>query len=136
MEQSGVPGLSAALVLDGELAWSGAFGIRDTATGDPVTSSTMFQAASLTKQVFAYTVLRLADRGVIDLDASLADYLPYARLEHDDRYRRITARLVLSHSTGLAQLGRGDTQPPVRSGHGFPVLRGKVTSTSNERWST
>lgn len=105
MEAGEVPGLSAALVMNGELVWTGAFGVADAATGKPVTPATIFQAASLTKQFFAYTALRLADRGVIDLDTPLAEYLPYERLEHEDRYRRITARMVLSHSTGLPNWG-------------------------------
>jgi len=82
MEAGEVPGLSAALVRDGELVWSGAFGVQDSETGEPVTSRTIFQAASLTKQLLAYTALRLADRGVFDLDTPLADYLPYERLEN------------------------------------------------------
>ncbi len=110
MEAGEVPGLSAALVLDGELVWSGAFGVADAETGQSVTPSTIFQAASLTKQFFAYTALRLADRGVIDLDRPLAEYLPYPRLEHEERYRRITARIVLSHSTGLPNWGGENLQ--------------------------
>lgn len=105
VEQGEVPGLSAALVLDGTIAWTGAFGVRDASTGEPVTEQTVFQAASLTKQVFAYAVLRLADRGVIDLDAPLGGYLPNPRIDHDERHEGVTARRVLSHSTGLPNWG-------------------------------
>jgi CubicO group peptidase (beta-lactamase class C family) len=105
MEAGEIPGLSAALVRDGRLVWSGAFGVQDTETGEPVTSRSIFQAASLSKQFFAYTALRLADRGVFDLDTPLADYLPYERLADEERYPRITGRMVLSHSTGLPNWG-------------------------------
>lgn len=105
MEAGEIPGLSAALVRDGELIWSGAFGVQDVETGEPVTSETIFQAASLTKQFFAYTALRLADQGVFDLDTPLAQYLPYERLEGEDRYPQITGRMALSHSTGLPNWG-------------------------------
>ncbi len=119
MEAGEVPGLSAALVLKGELVWSGAFGVADAATDQPVTPATIFQAASLTKQFFAYTALRLADRGVFDLDTPLAEYLPYERLEHDPRYRQITGRLVLSHSTGLPNWGGDRLQLNFDPGTGF-----------------
>jgi CubicO group peptidase (beta-lactamase class C family) len=105
LEVGEVTGLSAALVRAGELVWSGAFGVLDTDTGEPVTALTIFQAASLTKQFFAYTALRLADQGVYDLDTPLADYLPYERLEDEDRYPQITGRMALSHSTGLPNWG-------------------------------
>jgi CubicO group peptidase (beta-lactamase class C family) len=105
MEAGEIPGLSAALVRDGELVWNGAFGVQDAETGEPVTTETIFQAASLTKQFFAYTALRLADQGVYDLDTPLAEYLPYERLAGEDRYPQITGRMVLSHSTGLPNWG-------------------------------
>ena len=119
MEAAGVPGLSIAIISDGRLAWSGAFGVADAATGAPVTRRTVFQAASLTKQVFALTALRLADRGVIDLDTPLSEYLPYPRLEHEPRYRRITARHALSHSTGLPNWGGERLDLSFDPGEGF-----------------
>ncbi len=105
MEKGNVPGLSIAVLRDGTLAWSGAFGVRSTETGEPVDAQTVFEAASLSKPVFAFAVLRLAERGAFDLDAPLAGYLPYERLAHEPRYRQITARMVLSHSTGLPNWG-------------------------------
>lgn len=105
VEAAGVPGLSAALVLNGELAWTGAFGLADAATGADVTNATVFQAASLSKQVFAYAVLRLVDRGILDLDRPLAELLPNPRMSEDPRYREITPRHVLSHSSGLPNWG-------------------------------
>jgi CubicO group peptidase (beta-lactamase class C family) len=65
----------------------------------------VFEAASLSKPVFAYLVLRLADRGELDLDRPLADMLRYPRVAHDERARRITARMVLGHGTGLPNWG-------------------------------
>lgn len=119
VESAGIPGLSAALVLGGELAWTGAFGVADAATGAPVTDETVFQAASLSKQVFAYAALRLADRGVFDLDRPLAEMLPNPRIAHDSRYERITSRHVLSHSTGLPNWGGDRLDLSFEPGTGF-----------------
>ncbi|MCH8963181.1 MAG: beta-lactamase family protein, partial [Bacteroidetes bacterium] len=105
LEQGNVPGLSIAVIRNGELFWSGAFGVKSLETKEPVDTQTIFEAASLSKPVFAYAVLRLAERGEIDLDTPLADHLPYERLEHEARYRQITARIVMSHSTGLPNWG-------------------------------
>jgi len=108
MDRAGIPGLSVAVVEGGRVAWRGAFGVRSAETGKAVTERTVFQAASLSKPVFAYIVLRLAERGVLDLDRPLHAYRPNPRLDHDPRSRRITARMVLSHTTGLPNWG-GDT---------------------------
>ncbi|NIP60609.1 MAG: serine hydrolase [Gemmatimonadetes bacterium] len=135
MERAGIPGLSAALVKDGRVTWTGAFGVRSRETGDPVTDETVFQAASLSKPVFAYVALRLAERGVLDLDRPLHAYRPNPRMDHAPRTRRITARMVLSHTTGLPNWG-GDTlelffDPGTAfrySGEGYVYLQSVVES--------
>ncbi len=79
--------------------WAKSFGVKE---GDaPVTNDTTFEAASLSKVVFAYAVLKLADQGKIDLDAPLQDYLDASYIEGDPRVNAITARLVLTHRTGF-----------------------------------
>lgn len=105
MESADIPGLSLAIIEDGKLTSVKAYGVRDTATGEPVTIDTVFQAASLSKPVFAYLVFRLVEKGLLDLDQPLADHLPYPRLKHDQRYKKITARMILSHSAGLPNWG-------------------------------
>ncbi len=105
---SGVPGLSIAVVHGGRVVWSGGFGTVNDSARRPVDTATVFEAASLSKPVFTYLVLRLADRGELDLDRPLFELLEYPRLAHDPRYRKITARIVLSHATGLPNWG-GDT---------------------------
>jgi CubicO group peptidase (beta-lactamase class C family) len=102
---SGVPGLSMAVVRNGRVAWARAFGTRDDSAHTPVDTATVFEAASLSKPVFAYLVLRLADRGELDLDRPLAGMFEYPRLGQDRQARRITARMVLSHGTGLPNWG-------------------------------
>jgi CubicO group peptidase (beta-lactamase class C family) len=96
-----IPGISFALIKDGKLAYHKTYGVRNSMTGDKVEDQTLFEAASITKPVFAFAVERLADRGVIDLDKPLYEYLPNKDIEYDDRYKLITARHVLTHRTGF-----------------------------------
>lgn len=72
-----------------------------------VSSNTIFEAASLSKSVFAYAVLRLADRGLIQLDTPLLTYIgTYERFDRTNpAYGKITARMVLRHTTGLPNWG-------------------------------
>lgn len=96
-----IPGVSLALIKDGKVVYHKTYGVRNAMTGEKVTDSTLFEAASVTKPVFAFAVERLAERGVIDLDKPLYEYLPYPDIAYDDRYKLITARHVLTHRTGF-----------------------------------
>jgi CubicO group peptidase (beta-lactamase class C family) len=97
----GIPGVSLALVKDGNVVYHKTYGVINTMTGERVGNNTLFEAASITKPVFAFAVLRLAEKGMIDLDKPLYLYLPYKDIENDDRYKLITARHVLTHRTGF-----------------------------------
>ncbi len=85
METAVVPGLSLALIYDGEMIWTEAFGLADVETNTAVTTETVFEAASLTKPFFATAVLQLVEEGIIDLDTPLITYLP----EHEQQAERI-----------------------------------------------
>jgi CubicO group peptidase (beta-lactamase class C family) len=111
-------GMAIALIEDGRVAYVQAYGARN-AKGDPLQTDTVMYGASLTKTVMAYTTLTLVDQGKLDLDTPLADYLerplisygegqthlakygPYRDLAGDERWRAITARMALTHSTGF-----------------------------------
>ncbi len=110
-----IPGVSLALIKDKRLIYHKAFGVKNVLTQEPVTSETLFEAASITKIVFAFAVNRLAERGRIELDKPLFEYLPFRRIAHDERSRLITARLVLTHQTGLPNWGPdGDSKIRLR----------------------
>jgi CubicO group peptidase (beta-lactamase class C family) len=94
-----VPGLSMAVIHRGKIGWSAAYGLANSDTRTPMTGSTLLEAASLSKPVFAYAVLKLVDAGVLELDVPLQRYLPEAAT--DERMKLVTARMVLSHTTGL-----------------------------------
>jgi CubicO group peptidase (beta-lactamase class C family) len=101
MDYFNVPGASVALVKGSELAYHNVFGVKNNYTQEPVTESTLFEGASITKAVFAFAVNRLAERGEIDLDKPLYEYLPFEAIAHDERYKKITGRHALSHQTGF-----------------------------------
>ena len=96
-----IPGLSLAIVKDNKIIYTGAFGKKVAGFDDAVNKETLFEAASLTKPIFSYTVNRLAERGIIDLNKPLYEYFPYEPIAYDERYKLITARIVLSHRTGF-----------------------------------
>lgn len=99
LELAAVPGLSLASVDEGRV-FSKASGRASLDPRRRVSDDTVFEAASLGKPIFAYAVLRLADAGRLDLDRPLFDYLPAPDAD-TPRMRRVTARHVLTHTSGL-----------------------------------
>ncbi len=105
-----VPGLALALIHGGKVAYLRTYGLRDVEKKLPLATDTVMYGASLTKATFAYFVMQLVDEGRIDLDRPLATYLPkplpeyqrYADLRQDARWRSLTFRMLLSHTTGFA----------------------------------
>lgn len=96
-----IPGASLALVRKGKVVYHQVYGVKNSITNEPVTESTLFEAGSITKPVFAFVVMRLVEKGILDLDKPLYRYLAFKDVEHDERYQFITARHVLSHQTGF-----------------------------------
>lgn len=131
MSAGDVPGLSLAVVRDGKLALARGWGVKNAETRVPADENAVFEAGSLTKPVFAYAVLKLADAGKIDLDAPISRYLP--NYIPDERVNQITARHVLSHTTGFPNWRSGELKinfnPGERfgySGEGFVYLQKAV----------
>ncbi|MFO1473454.1 MAG: serine hydrolase domain-containing protein [Lysobacterales bacterium] len=104
-----VPGLALAVIRDGRIRHLRAYGRRDIARDLPLQDDTVMYGASLTKATFATLVMTLVADGTLDLDKPVADYLPkplpdypdYADLAGDSRWRAITARMLLSHTSGF-----------------------------------
>src|SRR5215217_5225900 len=71
MNLGDVPGLSIALIKDSKTTWARGFGYKSAETKEPVDGDTMFEAGSLSKPVFAYAVLKMVEKGQLDLDAPL-----------------------------------------------------------------
>ncbi len=104
-----VPGLALAIINDGKIVYEKAYGWADVESGSPLRTDTIMYGASLTKAAFAYLVMELVDEGKIDLNQPmtrqlarpLPEYEDYADLVNDDRWKQVTPRMLLSHSSGL-----------------------------------
>ena len=105
-----VPGVSIAVIRDHQIHWAKGYGIADVATGAPVNTETMFQAASMSKPVAAMAVLRAVQDGLFTLDDDINTILTSWQLDGGEftRERPVTPRMLTSHTSGL-----GD-------GFGFP----------------
>jgi CubicO group peptidase (beta-lactamase class C family) len=122
MEAAQVPGLSIAIIKDAQLFWRRGFGVKDNRSKAPVDNDTVFEAASTSKPLFAYAVMKLCEKGVMDLDTPLTRYTSERFLEGDPRLDLITARHVLSHTSGFPNF-RSDEEPL------------KIQFTPGDKWS-
>lgn len=151
MARTGAKGMAVAVIDGGRVSFVRAFGIRN-AKQDPLTDQTVMYGASLTKTVFAYTVMQLVDQGKLTLDTPLKQLLdkplpayepdpvfpdkygPYNDLASDPRWEKITPRICLTHSTGFSNFWfiepdrklKIHFQPGTRfsySGEGFILLQ-------------
>lgn len=139
LRERAVPGAAIAIVHDGRLAWQRAFGVQDAGSRKPVDAHTVFEAASVSKTVFAYATLKLCERGTLALDAPLTRYTKKRFFEGDPRLDRVTARHVLSHTTGFPEWRSGEppmkflTDPGKRflySGEGYFYLQSVVSEVA------
>jgi CubicO group peptidase (beta-lactamase class C family) len=139
LRETKMPAVSIAIIRDGRLAWQRAFGIKDTGTNEPVDVNTAFAACSDTKPLFAYGVLKLCEKGVLDLDTPLTKYTT-RRITADPRIERITTRHVLNHTTGFPNWRQGkdlpiEFDPGSRnqySGEGFSYLQSVVEEITHK----
>jgi CubicO group peptidase (beta-lactamase class C family) len=118
MTSTHAQGMAVAVIDQGKVGYVHAYGVRN-AKGDPLTTDTIMYGASLTKTVFAYTVMQLVDQGKLKLDTPIKDdldnplptygpdpvfpdkYGPFKDLAGDPRWEKITPRMCLTHSTGF-----------------------------------
>src|SRR5215813_1758607 len=112
MTAAEVTGVSVAILNDGEVAYLKTYGVCDKEKNLPLTPDSIMTGASLTKVAFAYMVMQLVQEKRLNLDKPVYQYLPkplpdypdYQELASDARYKQITARMLLSHTSGLANL--------------------------------
>ena len=110
MHNGKITGLGISVLNDNKPVYIKAFGLKNNQTKEPLDTATVFYAASLSKAVFSFLVMQLVQEGVIDLDKPLYKYLDkplpdydkYKDLAGDERWKLLTARMCLSHTTGFA----------------------------------
>ena len=100
-----IPGMVWGIVIDGQLAHTGAFGVRDRTSNFPVTAGTAFRIASMTKSFTALAVLKLRDEGKLSLEDPLAKWIPqFARMERPTQDTPpLRLRQLLSHNAGFPE---------------------------------
>ena len=98
--EQGASAVTIALVSPDRTIWSEAFGVADRESGRAATDGTMFGTGSVSKTLAAIAVMRLVDRGVVDLDTPLVKYLPAFRMASAG-YENVTVRMLLDHSSGF-----------------------------------
>jgi CubicO group peptidase (beta-lactamase class C family) len=136
-----VTGLGIAILNNRRVAYLKTYGQRDTDRNLPLTPDSVMTSASYSKSTFAFMVMQLVEEGALNLDTPIQEYLSrplpeypaYTDLAADERHRRITARMLLSHTTGFPNLrilneGRLDinSEPGSRyaySGEGIRLLQ-------------
>jgi serine beta-lactamase-like protein LACTB, mitochondrial len=124
MSANSVPGIGAAVVLEGEPMWSAGFGMADLENSAPATSSTLFRLGSISKPITAVAVLQLWERGKLDLDAPVQKYCP----AFPQKEWPITSRELLGHLGGIRHYnpdGKGDI--PEDSARHFSSMEESLT---------
>ena len=118
MQELKIPGLSIAVLNNGEIEWTKGYGIADSVENRKVTTKTLFQAGSISKPVSATRALQLVDQGLIDLDSNINTFLSSWRLPDNEftEKQKVTTRRILNHTAGLTISGfkgykKGDTIP-------------------------
>ena len=115
MKAANVSGVAVSVFNDNKPVFSKTFGLANVQKKEPLTQTSVMYGASFSKAVFAYIVMQFVDEKVIDLDKPLVQYLSkplpefefnskkrgYLDLQNDERYKKITARMCLSHTTGF-----------------------------------
>ncbi|MEH7239047.1 serine hydrolase [Bacillus sp. JJ1562] len=98
IERNGLPGASIVVVKDGELVYEKGYG--HDSEGNPITENSLMRIGSASKSFTAFAVLQLVEEGKIQLDDPIINYLPEVKLD-DSRWREVTIRQVLSHTSGI-----------------------------------
>src|SRR5579862_1162639 len=112
MKAAEIPGVGIAIFSNKEIDYLKTYGVRDTEKNLPLTPDSVMTAASLSKSAFATVVMQLVQDGTIDLDKPIYQYLPkplpeydrYRDLAGDPRYKLITMRMLLDHTSGFPNL--------------------------------
>jgi len=129
MDHYDVPGVSIALVENGEIKWAKGYGIANTIDGQEVLTETLFQAGSISKPLAALSVLKLKEDGKIELDEDVNKYLNGWKIPENDftRDEKVTIRRLLTHSAGMTIHGF----PGYQQTDSFPSIEAVLNGKGN-----
>ena len=106
-----VPGVAIAVIQNGKIVWTQCIGFADKESQKPVTTETIFNVGSVSKMVSAWGLMQLTEKGLVNLDAPVNEYLTRWRLpvsQYD--VSKVTLRRILSHTAGLSVHGYGGSE--------------------------
>jgi CubicO group peptidase (beta-lactamase class C family) len=141
MRAYGVPGISVAVVDDGKIVWAKGYGAVDSSSRRPVTTATLFQAASISKPLSAMGALVLVQKGLVDLDTDVNEALASWTIPVNDMTRAspVTLRTLLNHTSGADHSASGQIEivsPPGEmfsySAAGYEVVQRLVMDVSGK----
>ena len=143
LERYQVQSLGIGIIRDGKLVATAYYG--EQAPGIPLGKDSMFNTASMQKAVTTEVIIRLAERGQINLDESLSRYFVHPDLADDARHKLLTPRIVLTHKTGLKNWSyeyddgklaflHDPGQEYGYSGAGFMILANAVEAKLQKPW--
>lgn len=103
MQALKIPGASVAVVNNGQVEWAATYGVANSKSGEALTTTTLFQCASIGKIITAMTILNLVKEGQLDLDTDVNTYLKSWTIKDNEftQQQKVTLRHLLSHSAGL-----------------------------------
>jgi CubicO group peptidase (beta-lactamase class C family) len=96
-----IPGISAAIVHDQQILWSGAFGLADVAAQRPATADTLYSICSISKLFTSVAVMQQRDAGKLHIEDPVGKYLPWYRLQKMEGEGDVTIEGLLTHASGL-----------------------------------
>ncbi|WP_074407774.1 serine hydrolase [Aquimarina megaterium] len=133
MKHYGIPGVSIAVIHNGEIAWAKGYGVVDKESKIPVTKETLFQAAATSMPVTAYGALRLVEQNKLDLDENVNSYLTSWKVPENEftKEKKVTIKNLLNHSAGIHPRGTGSYNINEKTPTLLEILNG-ISPAKNE----
>ena len=112
IDEKHIPGFTLAVVKENKIVYKKAFGVKNLKTGEKMTTTSLFHQASLTKPFVATCIMQLVEKRKINLEDLVIKYLPYLKID-DERYKAITIRQMVTHTSGMPDVWNYEWDNPV-----------------------